>query len=99
MIEYMIIAAFAAIIGVTWHHFLTQPGDILDFWPQFVYKRTRNEKLLKILYACPRCISGQIALWTGFMLQDFTLHIILSHICCIFTAIFLSGMIDKQINK
>lgn len=46
---------------------LTQPGELLTNYMQFVHSNIKNV-LLKKLMTCAWCIAGQLALWTDIVL-------------------------------
>jgi len=48
--------------GITWSGILLQPGNLLDFLPAKI-ERIKSSYLQNLL-ECPKCISGQFALWT-----------------------------------
>ncbi|HUR30134.1 MAG TPA: hypothetical protein VMZ69_01810 [Saprospiraceae bacterium] len=49
-------------IGVTWSGILLQEGNIFDFLPPKIEKI--KSPYIQNLLECPKCISGQFALWT-----------------------------------
>lgn len=49
-------------IGVAWSGILLQPGNIFDFLPKHIEKI--KPKKLQNLFECPKCVSGEFALWS-----------------------------------
>ena len=48
--------------GITWSGILLQEGNIFDFLPPMIEKI--KSPYIQNLLECPKCISGQFALWT-----------------------------------
>jgi hypothetical protein len=59
---FLIITLLIAHIGITWSGILLQPGNLFDFLPPKIEKIKSPH--LQNLLECPKCISGQFALWT-----------------------------------
>lgn len=63
---------------------ITEGGNILDFWPGLVHKVSTHPKFTAIMYECPKCIAGQIALWWSliveplYIFQNITLSIFIA---------------------
>src|SRR5688572_25257755 len=49
-------------VGVAWSGILLQKGNIFDFLPPLIEKI--KPKKLQNLFECPKCVSGEFALWT-----------------------------------
>lgn len=49
-------------VGITWSGILLQEGNIFDFLPAKIEKI--KSPYIQNLLECPKCISGQFALWT-----------------------------------
>lgn len=66
MIDIVLIFILATLLvthtGITWSGILLQPGNLLDFLPPRIEKI--KSPYLQNLLECPKCISGQFALWT-----------------------------------
>ena len=66
MIDIVLFFLLATILiahtGITWSGILLQPGNLFDFLPPKIEKI--KSPYLQNLLECPKCISGQFALWT-----------------------------------
>jgi len=113
----MIIIIFIAITAFTYSYILTQPGELLGK----VYgkldsffktdKRISEGKglhpIFKMVIACPKCVSGQMALWIylfyNYKNYSFGLSIFIStlitHVLFIGTTIFLTSIINSLYQK
>jgi hypothetical protein len=66
VIDYVLLFIVATLLvahtGITWSGILLQPGNIFDFLPPKI-ERIKSPYIQNLL-ECPKCISGQFALWT-----------------------------------
>jgi hypothetical protein len=85
MLEFALSVFFVVIISVVYTEILTAPGMILDFWSRFLHNHIKKEWILKPLIDCVYCFGGQLALWYGFIWNDYKL---LTHFLFIVTVIF-----------
>lgn len=107
-------AALIAITGFTYSYILTQPGEIfgkLYLKLDILFKSDERgsdgkglHPLFKMSMACPKCVSGQMALWIFIILnyqdylQSFIWHLVF-HILFIGTAIFFATIIKSLYQK
>ena len=59
---FLLATLLIAHIGITWSGILLQPGNLFDFLPARI-ERIKSPYIQNLL-ECPKCISGQFALWT-----------------------------------
>ncbi len=98
----------SAIIGCCYVLILTEPGQILAGWKEFVNKAYdklfkkyspswyRNKWVLKPILECELCVSGQIALWTYIITQPFNILGLIFSICL---SIMLAWLIARVMNN
>lgn len=93
-----IFAAFCfcySIAGNVWIYDLVSPDGLLYFVPSWV-NRVKGEglrmRIEQVVLDCPKCASGQFALW-GFMFTEFAFtH---WHFLGVFVTIFLNKLISR----
>lgn len=114
LISLILTAALIAITGFTYSYILTQPGEVfgkLYLKLDILFKsdeRGRDGKglhpLFKVSMACPKCVSGQMALWIFIALnhedymQSFIWHFIF-HVLFIGTSIFFATIVKSIYTK
>lgn len=90
-------ALFVAVFGVVWNR-LCEGGELFDFWPSIIQRfipmnKKWQMKIHKVLYQCPKCVAGQVALWSYFgMIGDH--YRPLYHLVYVVLAIFFADTID-----
>jgi hypothetical protein len=57
------LALLSGLLGWLFSGYLTQPGEVLGWWPGFVQRLPLPGWAHKPLYACGKCVAGQVALW------------------------------------
>ena len=62
LIIFIIATLLIAHTGITWSGILLQEGNLFDFLPPRIEKIP--SPYIQNLLECPKCISGQFALWT-----------------------------------
>lgn len=82
---------------------LTQPGEVLDWWPALVRRVFRLSNCstsdwnalqwaaFKTTYGCAKCVAGQIGLWASFLLFDQWGQ----GVACVVLAIFSAYAIER----
>lgn len=114
LLSLILTALLVAVTGFTYSHILTQPGEVfgkLYLRLDILFntdKRFRNglgfHPVFKMIMACPKCVSGQMALWIFTILnyqdylQSFVWHFVF-HILFVGTAIFFATIIKSFYNK
>jgi hypothetical protein len=98
MITFIIISFCIALSGYTYSIILTDPGMILDKWFIFLQSmlEEKHEKWFNVLVNCPKCVSGQLALWGFFFTPYFTgFNSIHLHILFIVITIWFTLVLNK----
>jgi hypothetical protein len=54
---------YPPLIIIVYYWFCIEPGEIFDFIPE-LFKNAPN-KIKKITYDCPMCMTGQLAFWSN----------------------------------
>lgn len=98
MIPVLLLALSYGITGWTLVYILFSANGLLDFWPNFVNKHTSNVKIHKVLYMCPGCIAGQLALWT-FPLFWWWMYDPAYHFIVVFVSIFFGSLLETLMDK
>lgn len=93
---FYILSFLIAVTGYVFVFFLTQPGDILGKWHEFVVKHF-PEYLQKPLATCEYCVTGQLALWIYPFY--FINYFILDHIFFICLSILLVHTLKTTLKK
>lgn len=62
LIIFIIATLIISHVGVAWSGVLLSEGNIFDWLPKYIEKI--KPKKLQNLLECPKCVSGQFALWT-----------------------------------
>lgn len=62
LIIFIIATLLSSHVGVAWSGILLAKGNLFDFLPKYIEKI--KPKKLQNLFECPKCISGEFALWT-----------------------------------
>lgn len=107
-------ALLIAITGFTYSYILTQPGEVFGWLYGKLDALFNTDKrgckglgfhpVFKMIMACPKCVSGQMALWIFIILnhedylQSFIWHLVF-HILFIGTSIFLATLIKSYYQK
>lgn len=105
------IGTAAGVIGAVYVLVLTTPGNILGWWKRWItntihalfakiYKDEMKaydnaEYWLKPIVSCELCVSGQIALWSSIITQQFNL---LGLIFCICQSILTAWAIARKMK-
>lgn len=90
-----------ALISYTYSYILTQGGMLLDFLYKYlqIELEEKHEKLFNVLINCPKCVSGQWALWVFFFLPFYStynfMYAVILHILFITATIWFSIIINK----
>jgi hypothetical protein len=93
MSDLLIYSFFIALVGYTYSIVLTAPGMILNSFYIFAQSKLgHKEKLFNVLIDCPKCVSGQWALWIYLFIGDYNFIV---HILFIITTIWFSMIINK----
>lgn len=98
MIEIHLYAFMCALIGFVYSMVLTEPGQIFNPLYRFLDRKIgRFEFIFKPLIDCFKCVSGQIALFSGVFLipNNGELMRIFTHVYYICLTIFISIIINK----
>lgn len=99
MLIYMFISFAVALVGYTYSIILTDAGMILNNWFIFLQRKleSNHEKWFNVLVNCPKCVSGQWALWLFFFTPFFSMSIksVCLHILFITITIWFSLIINK----
>lgn len=112
MINILYNATIIAIVGVVWILMLVRNGEILDFIPQFFWKKfTKNDtvppptwyvKVHKMLFQCEKCAAGQLALW-GYPISVKTFghggYNPFNHFVLVILSIFMARVVGGLISK
>lgn len=85
-------ALFSSIVAFVYAGILVQPGELLDWVPIVAIKITSNKKLHKVMFACEKCVAGQLAFWTYLLNSDYN---IFDHIYTTFLSIFITAFLIK----
>lgn len=110
MISIFITSLALAITAFVYSQLLTEPGQLLAWWGNFLDRFFQNDRryvqgygphpVYKLLIGCTRCVSGQFALWF-FLFQNWSFYrsgelmIIPYHIITISITIFFATLITK----
>jgi hypothetical protein len=62
LIVFIIATLLSSHVGIAWSGVLLAKGNLLDWLPKHIEKI--RPKKLQNLFECPKCISGEFALWT-----------------------------------
>lgn len=91
---YLLIYSFCiALAGYTYSIILTSPGMILNWWYIWLESKVgKKEKLFNVLIDCPKCVSGQWALWIYLFVGNYNL---IHHILFIIITIWFSIILNK----
>lgn len=109
MIDLIIYAFACAIIGFVYSDVLTEPNMLLHGFYKWLEIAIKKEWLFKPVIGCFRCVTGQLAFWSYFVLfpayrigEFITLHSaklliqnIFFHAFYISLSIYLSWMLSK----
>jgi len=107
-------ALLIAVTGFTYSYILTQPGEVFGWIYGKLDVLFKTDKrscdglgfhpVFKMIMACEKCVSGQMALWIFIILnyqnylQSFIWHLVF-HILFIGTSIFLATLIKSYYQK
>ena len=80
-----------AVIAFVWN-LLTQNGEIFDFVPGAIQRISINPKINKMLYACSKCVAGQIAFWHSVLTLQNPIDAFLLCVWTVFWAYVLSRL-------
>ena len=94
-IEFILTSVVIAVIAVVFSAVLTQEGMLLNFLWKFLNKHIGNKPFLfNPLIDCPKCVSGQIALWY-YLIAYWHEYSFIIHVSLISVTIFISLIIYK----
>ena len=95
-----VLGAFCGALGWVWYSII-QGGEIFSKVGDLLYETFANEpKLYRAIAGCPKCISGQVALWfgggliwtVGYVLNDWQLiNVVQLHFITIIFSIYIGG--------
>lgn len=107
-------AALIAITGFTYSYILTQPGEIFGKLYGKLDNLFNTDKrackglgfhpVFKMIIACPKCVSGQMALWIfialnyDYYLASFIWHFVF-HVLFIGTSVFFATIVKSIYTK
>lgn len=109
MLNILISASLIAVSSVVWIQMLVKPNEALDFLPMWVMKLFQSpdpskpfryewqQKLMKVLFQCEKCFSGQLALWGYFFIYPSWNPF--KHIILILLSIFMARVAGGLISK
>jgi len=88
----MLDSLYIALIAFTYSELLTREGMLLNkLWCWF-----EDKWYGKPIITCPLCVAGQIGLWSGFLMQEWTPE---KHLIRIFLSIFFTHIITLLNDK
>lgn len=99
LLIFLTICFSIALIGFTYSVILTDDGMILDFWYTFLQSKFEDKKpkIFNVLIGCPKCVSGQAALWLYFFTPYFEASFLSigMHLLFITITIWFSLLLNK----
>lgn len=101
MLELILTGLLIAVAGYTYSQILTQAGmifnglyNLLDKWIGFgTSEKARVPWLFYPLIYCPKCVSGQLALWGYFL--SFPHYNLLHHVLLVTLAVYLVKFVEQ----
>lgn len=114
ILSIFLLALAIAITGFVYSSILTEPDQLLHWWPGILERLFKNDDRInfgkgphpfyRMLVGCPKCVSGQLALW--FFLWKYWAHyarleltIIPFHLMAVAITIFFATLITKLYEK
>lgn len=103
MIDCIEIGISCAVVGFTFVYILCDVGEIFGQLPPFIESKFGNYSQSQItrLFLCPKCFSGQLALWVYPVLQ-YQFYNLFAHILTISIAIltaYFTTLIANKLNE